>query len=518
MTSGLRCAPAVLALLAAPVFAEGPAVPRFVDETATARLDHSYTGEWEFMAGGGATSFDCSGDGLPELVLAGGSSPATLFRNESTPGHLAFRKAEAGVELESVTGAYALDIDSDAITDLILLRVGENVALRGLGDCRFERANEVWGFDGGDGWSTALAATWEKGAIWPSVAIGNYIDRTEEAFPWGTCTDNWLHRGGDKGFAPPLALTPSYCALSMLFTDWNRSGQPALRVSNDREYYKGGQEQLWHLDPGAPPRLYTPAEGWQKLRLWGMGIASHDLTGDGYPDYFLTSMADNKLQTLQQIPVDGAPQPRYADVALTWGVTAHRPHTGEDTNPSTAWHAQFEDVNNDGLVDLFVAKGNVWDMPDFAMRDPNNLLMQEPGGKFTEASVEAGVASTRQARGASLADFDGDGLLDLVVVNRNEPSELWRNATAGAGHWLAVDPRQEGTNRNAVGGWVEVKTGDHVQRREITIGGGHAGNTFGPHHFGLGTATKAEMRVIWPDGTEGAWQTVPADQVLRLTR
>jgi hypothetical protein len=199
-------------------------------------------------------------------------------------------------------------------------------------------------------------------------------------------------------------------------------------------------------------------------------------------------------------------------------VTAHRPHTGEDTNPSTAWHAQFEDVNNDGLVDLFVAKGNVWDMPDFAMRDPNNLLMQEPGGKFAEASVEAGVASTRQARGASLADFDGDGLLDLVVVNRNEPSELWRNATAGAGHWLAVDPRQEGTNRNAVGGWVEVKTGDHVQRREITIGGGHAGNTFGPHHFGLGTATKAEMRVIWPDGTEGAWQTVPADQVLRLTR
>jgi enediyne biosynthesis protein E4 len=49
-----------------------------------------------------------------------------------------------------VTGAYPVDIDSDGITDLVVLRVGETVLLRGLGDCAFERANESWGFDGGD--------------------------------------------------------------------------------------------------------------------------------------------------------------------------------------------------------------------------------------------------------------------------------------------------------------------------------------------------------------------------------
>ena len=84
----------------------------------------------------------------------------------------------------------------------------------------------------------------------------------------------------------------------MLFTDWNRSGTPALRVSNDREYYEGGQEQLWRIEPGKPPSLYTEADGWKLLRIWGMGIASQDINGDGYPDYFLTSMADNKLQML----------------------------------------------------------------------------------------------------------------------------------------------------------------------------------------------------------------------------
>ncbi len=43
----------------------------------------------------------------------------------------------------------------------------------------------------------------------------------------------------------------------MLFTDWNRSGTPSLRVSNDREYYEGGQEQMWKIEPGKEPALYT---------------------------------------------------------------------------------------------------------------------------------------------------------------------------------------------------------------------------------------------------------------------
>ena len=72
-------------------------------------------------------------------------------------------------------------------------------------------------------------------------------------------------------------------------------------------------------------------------------------------------------------------------------------------------------------VDLFIAKGNVWDMPDFAMQDPNNLLLQQPDGKFKEAGDKAGVASVEQARGAALADFNLDGLVDMVVVNRNSP-------------------------------------------------------------------------------------------------
>jgi enediyne biosynthesis protein E4 len=492
--------------------------PSFIEETRSAGISSIFTGEWEYMAGGGVATFDCNGDGFADMLLAGGTSPANFYRNTSDKGGaLHFEKQQSGLELDKVLGTYPLNIDSDGNTDIVLLRQGENVVMRGLGQCKFERANEAWGFDGGDAWSTSFAAIWEKDASWPTLAIGNYINREEEISPWGSCTDNWLHRPVTDGgkFAKPLLLTPSFCALSMLFTDWNRSGTPSLRISNDREYYEGGQEQLWHVDPGKPPALYTEAEGWKPLRIWGMGIASYDFDFDGYPEYFLTSMADNKLQTRAD---PTKPDATFKDMAFAKGVTAHRPFMGTDLKPSTAWHAQFEDVNNDGAVDLFIAKGNVAKMPDFAAADPNNLLMQGPDGKFTEAADKAGVASTAKSRGAALADFNMDGRLDLVVVNQGTPAQLWRNTTTGAGHWLQVRLQQSGPNRDAIGAWLEVKRGDKIMRREITSGGGHASGQSGWCHVGLGNITQAELRVIWPDGDAGAWQSIASDGFYTLAK
>ncbi len=501
--------------LACPSFAQSPSpvTPRFVEETAGSGISSVYKGEWQYMVGGGAASFDCNEDGYPDLLLAGGEAKSKFYRNISKQGGaLKFAEEQSGLELDTMTGAYPLDIDGDGLVDIVTLRVGENVVMRGKGACKFERANEAWGFDGGDGWSTSFAATWERGLNWPTLAFGNYIDRKEEFSPWGSCTDNYLLRPGTGGgkFAAPLPLTPSFCPLSMLFTDWNRSGAPSLRVSNDREYYEGGQEQLWKIEPGAAPVLYTAVDGWKPLRIWGMGIASADVNGDGYPDYFLTSMADNKLQTLSALPADGKARPDFADIAFKRGVTAHRPYQGDDLRPSTGWHTQFEDVNNDGLADLFIAKGNVAEMEDFAMKDPNNLLIQGADGKFIEMGGAAGVDSVANSRGAALADFNLDGLIDLVVVNRNQDAQVWRNVSKGAGSFVSVRLKQDGPNGDAIGAWIELKTGDKIAYREVTSGGGHAGGSLGWLHFGVGTSIQAEMRVTWPDGSKGDWETLKA--------
>lgn len=499
--------------------------PHFVEETNAAGLGITYDGPLAYFAGGGLAAFDCDGDGRDELYVAGGTHAAALFHNDSTiGGALRFHPLPSPTtDLTDVTGAYPLDVDGDGVIDLVVLRIGGNVVLRGLGGCRFATANDRWGIDGGSASTIGFAATWEGSDVLPTLAFGNYVDPTPSD-PRHPCYPNALLRPATSSgtrYGPPTALAPGYCALSMLFSDWSRSGRRDLRVSNDQHYYLDGEEQLWRMEPGAPPRLYTEADGWRTVNVEGMGIASYDLTGDGYPEVYLTSQGANRLQTLTA----GPSRPTYGDIGLKRGVLADRPFTGGDPLPSTAWHPAFEDVNNDGLVDLFVSKGNVRQEEGFATRDPSNLLLGQADGTFAESADRAGILSYDLGRGAVLADLNLDGLLDLVESNLGAPPRIWRNTGSGTadrpapmGSWLGIALHQPGPNRDAIGAWLETRVGDSVQRREITIGGGHASGTLGWIHVGLGAADRAALRVTWPDGEVGPWLEVSANRFVTIDR
>ena len=89
-------------------------------------------------------------------------------------------------------------------------------------------------------------------------------------------------------------------------------------MTNDRHYYRDGEEQLWRVATASRRASIPRTMAGSSMQIWGMGIASYDLTGDGLPEVFLTSQGDNKLQTL----ADGAAQPNYSDIAFERGVTA----------------------------------------------------------------------------------------------------------------------------------------------------------------------------------------------------
>lgn len=495
-------------------------IPGYQEQALLAGIDHHYTGGWEYFVGGGVSSFDCNGDRMPELYFSGGQNESALYINNSQPGdQLSFEKDNnSELILTGVLGSYPIDIDNDGHLDLFVMRAGSNQLFKGGDNCSFKAANATWGFDGGNAWTTAFSATFEAGNTQPTLAVGNYVDRTAPGSPWGTCHDNELHRPDQTDSKDPNAstqprydnkqsLTPGYCALSMLFTDWNKSGVDALRITNDRHYYRGGEEQLWRLDSGRYPRLFSRADGWEPLVIWGMGIAETDLNADGYPEYALTSMGDTKLQVLDLQQAIDENRPSYEDMAWSYQATAHRPYTGDDIKPSTGWHAQFEDVNNDSRLDLFIAKGNVENMQDFARFDPDNLLLGDMDNTFSEQGERAGIAKDTRGRGANIVDLNADGLLDIVVVNRAANISLFRHqgmqyagGTRAGGNWLKVELQQPGINRNAVGARLSIKTGNHVQGRRVQVGGGHASGAAGFIHVGLGVAERATVRVQWPDG------------------
>ena len=487
-------------LLATPLAAED------IQFTPVAIPDHVYDGGWEHFVGGGLAVFDCNGDTRADMIAAGGTNPLTLFRNTSETG-ISF--AAETIDITNVSGAYPIDVDGDTHLDLVLLRVGPDQFLKGDGNCGFS-AMSLPGVVFEDQWTTAFSATWEPGETAPTLAFGHYVDRSDPNGPFEACDTNTLWRPAHSGYSNTI-LSPGHCALSILFTDWDRSGHADLRVSNDRHYYvRDGREQLWSMERS--PRLLGPEDGWSEHKLWGMGIATRDIDRDGKDEVFLSSMGDQRLMRRVN---DG---PTFEDVPFDVGTAAHRPYIGEDGRPSTGWHIAFGDIQNDGREDAFIAKGNVQQMPGNAMEDPNNLLIQQIDGRFKEHGDIAGVASLHRGRGAALADFDNDGLLDLAVVNRRAALEVWQNATETTGHWLSLDVKLDGTNTQAVGALIEVEDQQGIQSREIMVGGGHAGGTALPQHFGLGKHTTVRVRVHWPLGGQSDWVETSVNQRLRVTK
>jgi len=159
----------------------------------------------------------------------------------------------------------------------------------------------------------------------------------------------------------------------------------------------------------------------------GAGVAVGDVNNDGLPDLFFSgNMVSSRLYLNKG-------NMQFEDITERAGVATKRWCTG----------ATMVDINNDGFLDIYVSVSGPGGSKG---KDRANLLFINNGdGTFTEQAEKYGIADTGFTTHAVFLDYDGDGYLDLFLLN-NSPKDFARGAADT--HPLGVkEPSPESWNK-----------------------------------------------------------------------
>jgi hypothetical protein len=193
------------------------------------------------------------------------------------------------------------------------------------------------------------------------------------------------------------------------------------------------------------------------------------------------------------------------------------------------WGVATGDFDNDGFEDVFIPSGmghpySYW---------PNALMMNNGNETFTDRANALGVeppprgqysdlqsrgyGAARSSRCAAVADFDGDGRLDIIVNNFNDYPYYFRNQLPRKHH---VAFRLTGTksNRDAIGALVTLHMGKQVMVRQVHAAGGYLSHSSRTLHFGLGDQTAIDWAEIrWPSGYHQRIEAPAIDRMHSIT-
>jgi len=217
--------------------------------------------------------------------------------------------------------------------------------------------------------------------------------------------------------------------------------------------------------------------------------------------------------------------------------------------------AAWLDVNNDGLLDLFVVNYLAWNPntepaceaapgkldychPKFYKPTPNQLFLNNGDGTFRDVSEESGIrAYPGKGMGVGIADYDLDGLMDIFVTNNKMNNSFFHNKGAArfeeiafqsgvalaengqfiSGMGLEFELRGTKSNRDGVGARIKVVAGGTTQYNQVSFAAGYASSSAGPTHFGLGANKLADrVEIRWPSGITQELKNVTADQIVTV--
>jgi hypothetical protein len=183
----------------------------------------------------------------------------------------------------------------------------------------------------------------------------------------------------------------------------------------------------------------------------------------------------------------------------------------------------FFDADLDGRMDLFLANGHVEPaiqqvQKDVGYRETPILYVNRGNDTFAVATAE-GLGMPLVARGAAYADLDGDGDLDIIVVENAGPARVFINRLDRPRQSVRV--RLVGTgrsNRDAIGARVTATVGRQTLTQQVSGGQSYLSAPEKTLTFGLGGASRIDtLQIRWPDGAVETYRDLPGGTQAVLT-
>ncbi|MDA0372230.1 MAG: FG-GAP-like repeat-containing protein [Planctomycetota bacterium] len=513
---------------------------RFEDVTERAGVDGGDA--W----GSGCTMVDFDGDGDLDIYVANTESPNLLYRNR---GDRTFEDCARDVGLAHV-GASTMpafaDYDNDGDLDLYLAtnRVFLQSLLPELLDAAtLPRAVQKSIRAMAPPMPRRLVADDGNKLEVPPGYEDHLFAFADRLFFAGQADRLFRNDGGRfADVTGTSGISDQGLGLSATWWDYDDDGWLDLYVANDLEspdklYRNRGDGTFEDVSATALPHI----------AYFGMGADFADLDQDGRFDFLVADMAMRTHYKAKVLMGDmgdrgwflehGNP-PQIMRNALFLNSGAGRfwecAPMAKVSNTNWTWSLKFGDLDNDGAEDLFVTNGiprfdndpdaqirfrALWDAGrrkeaiDLARSLPpvreRNLALHNDGPtpgsppKFSDRSAAYGLDLEGVSQGASFADFDGDGDLDLIVSNLNEPPALYENRTGAERRSIVVRLAGRGTNRHGIGARLTAYVGGRRLERLVTLQGGYLSTDEAIVHFGLGDAERVDsLAVRWPSGFE----------------
>jgi len=519
-----------------------------------------------FPGGGAAVAVgDYDNDGYDDVFVteSGTHEPNHLLHNNGPDkdGRISFTDVTAAAGVAGgndphavVTGALWFDYDNDGRVDLLVIRYGTPILYHNEGQGRFRDVTAASGLDKKPANTVAVIAFDYDNDGHLDLLFGNYqkaVDLFDLKDPHvlpssidhadnGGGVTLWRNQGNgtfaDVTERAGLGRIAGWI-LAVGHADLDNDGWQDLYLAADF----GPDFLLLNNRNGTFRDVTATAIGIDSKH--GMNVDVADFTHDGWLGIYVTNITDDFMQEGNMLwrnnGLDAHGRLTFTDVARETGTAS----------TLWGWAAKFGDFDNDGWEDLVAANGmrtagsrnyvpvlgkalfrpgvdfsdlEVWpDIEDMTWSGhQRKMLFRNAGnGTFQEIGALAGIDNELDGRGLGVADFDNDGRLDFLQTNRDQPSLLYHNRTAGAGHWLELKLAGRKSNRDAIGARVTLRAGGLRLIREVNGGNGFESQSTTRLHFGLGAATRIdELEIRWPSGLVEKLPpaTVPVDRIYRV--